>query len=130
MTEHKLSDQARIVVHEDGSMEIFKILPDWPHNPPVNILLSSAESRELTRLMQFDAEETWTDEQKERLITATPMYAPDSVDADMSAQCPACKREIKKAQLLKAPFEHIFCQMCKHEDCDCMMTREECICAE
>ena len=131
MKEFKLSDLAKVVVHDDGSMEIFKALPEWPNNHPINIVLSFDEGKELTRLLQFDSEEMWTEEQKAKLRTAKPMYEIGSPDAEMVAKCPACLRVIRKWRLLQSPIGEIFCDVCKDEECaHCQMERQNCICVK
>lgn len=133
MQEFKISDQAKIVLHDDGHVEILKVIASEAagglHGYQLTMQLTKDEARAMFALDWFQ-DELLTSDEKARLITAKPMYEPDSVDADMAAQCPACHKHIKKAQLLKAPVGHIFCVLCRFEDCDCMMTREECICVD
>ena len=122
-TQHKLSEEARIVTYESGAADIVKSLPIGMHGRMMEFVLplSVDEMKQLHRLMLFEDVPVC-----DELLTCKPVEQSD----EKLTQCPACKRLVHAWQLWRSPIGEIFCEHCRKEECQCRMPREECCCSE
>jgi hypothetical protein len=132
MQEHKLSDQATTIRHDDGHLEIVKMIStESMQGYRLRIELTVEESKELFRLASYNDVPTPFDLALPAIEIETAMHPFVADSDDTIVECPSCHRKVKKVQILRSPIGDIFCDKCKHEDCEhCLMTKAECMCVK